>query len=126
MPWQPPRWPPPRIRLARHADVLVHEALYPAGLASLGLSQALIDHILATHTDVSELGRIAAESDVRTLVAHHLSPGQSTAVSDGTWRRQLRDSARRADFGGRMLLGDDLAHHGVTAHLPHEARPGGR
>ncbi|WP_405566826.1 MBL fold metallo-hydrolase [Streptomyces phaeochromogenes] len=101
------------IGLARHADVLVHEALYPAGLAILGLPQALIDHILATHTDVGELGRIAAESDVRTLVANHLSPGQSAAVSDATWRRQLRDSARHARFGGRMLLGDDLMHIAV-------------
>lgn len=96
------------IRLARHADVLVHEALYPDGLAGLGLPPALIDHILTTHTDVAELGRIAADADVRSLVATHLGPGQRTAVSDATWRRLLRDSARRADFGGSMLLGDDL------------------
>ncbi|MBK3573094.1 MBL fold metallo-hydrolase [Streptomyces sp. MBT65] len=98
------------IRLARHADVLVHEALYPAGLAALGLPQALIDHILATHTDVSELGRIAAEAGVKTLVATHLSPGNPAATTDATWRRLLRNSARRADFGGRMVLGQDLLH----------------
>ncbi|WP_371548600.1 MBL fold metallo-hydrolase [Streptomyces sp. NBC_00554] len=96
------------IGLARGADVLVHEALHPDGLAALGLPQHLIDHILATHTDVSELGRIAAESGVRTLVATHLSPGNPAATSDATWRRLLRDSARRADFGGRMILGEDL------------------
>lgn len=96
------------IGLARGADVLVHEALHPDGLAALGLPQYLIDHILATHTDVSELGRIAAESGVRTLVATHLSPGNPAATSDATWRRLLRDSARRADFGGRMILGEDL------------------
>ncbi|MEV6498636.1 MBL fold metallo-hydrolase [Streptomyces prunicolor] len=96
------------IRLARHADVLVHEALDPEGLAALGLPQSLIDHILATHTDVSELGRIAAEAGARTLVATHLSPGNPAATTDATWRRLLRDSARRADFGGRMVLGQDL------------------
>ncbi|MEV0477235.1 MBL fold metallo-hydrolase [Streptomyces prunicolor] len=102
------------IRLARHADVLVHEALYPEGLAALGLPQSLIDHILATHTDVSELGRIAAEAGARTLVATHLSPGNPAATTDATWRRLLRDSARRADFGGRMVLGQDLLRLPVT------------
>jgi len=96
------------ITLAAHADVLVHEALYPAGLASLGLPQALIDHITSTHTDVAQLGRIAAESDVGTLVATHLGPGQQTVVPDATWRRLLRDSARRAGFGGPTVLGADL------------------
>ena len=96
------------IRLAAHADVLVHEALYPAGLASLGLPQALIDHITSTHTDVAQLGRIAAESDAGTLVATHLGPGQQTVVPDATWRRLLHDSARHADFGGSMVLGTDL------------------
>ncbi|WOX13799.1 MBL fold metallo-hydrolase [Streptomyces sp. N50] len=96
------------ITLAAHADVLVHEALYPAGLASLGLPQALIDHITSTHTDVARLGRIAAESDAGTLVATHLGPGQQAVVSDATWRRLLHDSARRADFGGSTVLGTDL------------------
>lgn len=96
------------VTLARGADLLVHEALYPDGLAGLGLSQALIDHILTSHTDVSRLGGIAAQADVGALVATHLGPGQQTAVSDTTWRRLLRHSARDADYGGRMLLGSDL------------------
>ncbi|MFD5285484.1 MBL fold metallo-hydrolase [Streptomyces rubrogriseus] len=109
---------PNLIRLARHADVLVHEALHPEGLTGLGLPQALVDHILATHTDVADLGRIAAESDVRTLVATHLSPGEPAAVSETTWRRLLKDSARRADFTGSVILGADLLH------LPVRARSG--
>ncbi|WP_328353395.1 MBL fold metallo-hydrolase [Streptomyces sp. NBC_00445] len=98
------------ITLARNADVLVHEALHPDGLASLGLPQSLIDHILVTHTDVSELGRIAAEAGAGALVATHLSPGNPAAVSDATWRRLLRDSAQRSEYGGRMLLGTDLMY----------------
>ncbi|WP_406441725.1 MBL fold metallo-hydrolase [Streptomyces sp. NBC_00631] len=96
------------ITLARGADVLVHEAVYPAGLAGLGLPQALIDHILATHTDVAKLGGIAAEAGVGTLVATHLGPGDPAAVSDATWRRLLRDSAKSGGYGGRVLLGADL------------------
>jgi len=106
------------ITLAAHADVLVHEAVYPAGLASLGLPQALIDHITSTHTDVAQLGRIAAESNAGTLLATHLGPGQQTVVSDPTWRRLLRDSARRADFGGSMVLGTDLLHLPVRRRRP--------
>ncbi|MFI6494970.1 MBL fold metallo-hydrolase [Streptomyces sp. NPDC050564] len=107
------------ITLARDADVLVHEALYPEGLASLGLPQSLIDHILATHTNVAELGRIAAEAGAGTLVATHLSPGNPAAVSDATWRRLLRDSARRSDYGGSMLLGTDLMHVPVRRGKTH-------
>ncbi|MER5428422.1 MBL fold metallo-hydrolase [Streptomyces sp. NPDC002588] len=106
------------ITLARNADVLVHEALHPAGLAGLGLPQALIDHILTTHTDVAELGRIAAEADARTLVATHLGPGDPAAVSDARWRRLLRESARHHGYGGRTLLGTDLMH------VPVPGRPG--
>ncbi|MFD4878606.1 MBL fold metallo-hydrolase [Streptomyces sp. NPDC058420] len=106
------------ITLAADADVLVHEALYPAGLARLGLPQTLIDHILSTHTDVAELGRIAAESNVGTLVATHLGPGQQSVVSDATWRRLLRDSARRFGFGGSIVLGADLLHVPVRKRGP--------
>ncbi|MFK0158748.1 MBL fold metallo-hydrolase [Streptomyces sp. NPDC090493] len=98
------------VGLARHADVLVHEAVYPAGLAGLGLPQALIDHILATHTDVADLGRIAAQAGVRTLVATHLGPGDPAVVPHATWRRLLKDSARRGGFTGRVVLGEDLLH----------------
>ncbi|MFJ9626263.1 MBL fold metallo-hydrolase [Streptomyces sp. NPDC101175] len=104
------------VRLAAHTDVLVHEALHPAALASLGLSQALIDHITSTHTEVARLGRIAAEADAGALVATHLGPGQQTVVPDATWRRLLRDSARRADYGGPMVLGADLLHLPVRRH----------
>jgi ribonuclease BN (tRNA processing enzyme) len=124
------------ITLARDADVLVHEAVHPAGLAGLGLPQSLIDHILSTHTDVAELGRIAAEAGVGALAATHLSPGDPSAVSDTMWRRLLRDSARRSAYGGSMILGTDLLHvpvrrgktrrgqAGNTASRPPSSSPG--
>lgn len=96
------------VTLARDADVLVHEAVYPAGLAGLGLPQTLIDHILTTHTDVAKLGEIAAEAGAGTLVATHLGPGDPAVVPAATWRRLLRASATSAGYGGRMILGADL------------------
>ncbi|MEV7974808.1 hypothetical protein [Streptomyces sp. NPDC086519] len=109
------------VTLARHTDVLVHEAVYPAGLAALGASQALVDRILATHTDVVELGRIA-EADAGALVATRLGPGGPAAVPDATWRRRLlSDGARRSGYGGRVPLGADLMHVPVR---PARARRG--
>lgn len=96
------------VTLARDADVLVHEAVYPDGLAGLGLPQPLIDHILTTHTDVAKLGAIAAGAGAGTLVATHLGPGDPAVVPDATWRRLLRASAAGAGYGGRMVLGADL------------------
>ncbi|MCI3275314.1 MBL fold metallo-hydrolase [Streptomyces cylindrosporus] len=98
------------ITLAQNADVLVHEAVYPDGLLGLGLPQALVDHILATHTDVAKLGAIAAAANVDTLVATHLGPGDPATVPDTTWRRLLRTSASSAGYNGRMILGSDLLH----------------
>ncbi|MGP2439839.1 MBL fold metallo-hydrolase [Streptomyces sp. JW3] len=101
--------PTPNIpRLAKGADVLVHEAADMAALPELGYPTATIDHIRAVHTDVTLLGGIAAEAGVRTLMASHLTPGDPTVRSDAQWRKSLRASARSADFHGGMVLGEDL------------------
>ncbi len=96
------------IRLARHADLLVHEAVDLATYEGLGLPPALLDHLKAVHTDVSLLGQIAGKSGVKTLIASHLGPGDPSVLSDAGWRKALRDSARQAGFRGRMILGEDL------------------
>ncbi|MGP3775638.1 MBL fold metallo-hydrolase [Streptomyces sp. SDT5-1] len=101
--------PTPNIpRLAKDADILVHETADMAVLPELGYPTAAIDHIRAVHTDVTLLGGIAAEAGVRTLVASHLTPGDPTVLSDAQWRKSLRASAREADFRGAMILGEDL------------------
>nr|WP_237556163.1 MBL fold metallo-hydrolase [Streptomyces sp. SID5914] len=102
-------------RLARHADLLLHEAVDLAAIESLGGTPAGITHMRDTHTDVSLLGQIAAESDVPALVVTHLGPASSALVSDASWRRQLRDSARQAGYRGKMTLGMDLMHIPVGA-----------
>jgi ribonuclease BN (tRNA processing enzyme) len=94
--------------LAKHADILVHEVVDLAAFQGQGLPPALIAHLAAVHTDVSLLGGIAAAADAKSLVVTHLSPGDPTLVSDDAWRKLLRASARTADYGGRMILGEDL------------------
>ncbi len=98
---------PAVIKLARNADVLVHEVMYLpaiegliAGSANAG---ALRRHLVDSHTPVEEAGRIAAEANVKTLVLSHFVPGEASAVADDTWRR-----AARTRFRGEVIVGRDL------------------
>ena len=101
-------------KLAHHADVLVHEVVDLAAFAGLGFPPALLAHLRAVHTDVSLLGGIAVEAGAKALVATHLSPGAPALLTDAAWRKLLRDSARKADYPGRMILGEDLMRIPVT------------
>jgi ribonuclease BN (tRNA processing enzyme) len=95
------------IELARGADVLVHEALYPEAVgrmvARVPNAARLKEHILGSHTPVEEVGRIAAAAGVKTLVLTHLVPGDDPQVSDAMWR-----DAARAHFRGHIVVGSDL------------------
>lgn len=103
---------PALTELARGADVLVHEALYPEAVgAQLEGSRAetLRQHLLGCHTTAEEAGAIAAEAGVRTLVLSHLVPG-SDAVSDELW---IRAAAR--SFAGEIIVGHDLQEIAIGA-----------
>lgn len=101
--------PTPNIpRLANEADILVHETADMAILPKLGYPKAVVDHIKTVHTDVTLLGGIAAAASVKALVASHISPADPNILSEAAWRKMLRSSARRAGFGGDMVLGTDL------------------
>ena len=104
--------------LARHADLLVHEVVDLAAFSGPGFPPALVTHLKAVHTDVTVLGAIAAEAGVKALAATHLSPSDPGQVSDATWRKLLHDSARTADYHGRMTLGQDLLRIAALASVP--------
>ena len=95
------------IRLARGADVLVHEAMYPAAIsrlvAPLPNSAALEKSILSHHTSVEDVGRVAHEAGVATLVLSHFVPAEDDRVTDQMWI-----DAARANYKGRIILGRDL------------------
>jgi ribonuclease BN (tRNA processing enzyme) len=99
-------------RIARGADVLVHEAMYwPAvepylknAIAS-GQPVKLEDfmaHMKADHTPVEDVGRIAQEAGVRTLVLSHLVPALDS-ISDDTWRAPAAKY-----FKGEIIVAKDL------------------
>ena len=95
------------IRLARNADVLVHEALLPSAVdritARLPSAAALKHHIIASHTSAEDCGRIAAAAGVKTLVLSHLVPPDDPLVTEQMWI-----DAARTHFTGRIVVGRDL------------------
>lgn len=95
------------VTLARGADVLVHEALYPAAIDRLvaGVANAtdLKRSILSHHTTVEDAGRVAAAAGVGTLVLSHLVPAEDPAVTEDLWRE-----AAARHFAGRVIVGHDL------------------
>ncbi|MCL4313898.1 MAG: MBL fold metallo-hydrolase [Actinobacteria bacterium] len=96
---------PNLISLAKGADILVHEVIYhPAidALTSHSNAPRLRQHLLGSHTDVTEVGSIAKEAEVKTLVLNHFVPADGE-VDERTWLEE----ARRG-FDGKVIVGQDL------------------
>lgn len=95
------------VKLARGADVLVHDALYPAGVdrlvAGVGNAADLRRNILSHHTSVEDAGRVAQEAGVQTLVLSHLVPAEDPSITDRMWAE-----AASTHFRGRIIVGRDL------------------
>ncbi len=99
-------------QLARGADILVHEAMYlPAvepyirsqiARGQPGTVEDFMAHMKADHTPVEDVGRIAHEAGVKTLVLSHLTPSLDT-ISDETWRAEAAKH-----FKGEIVVGKDL------------------
>jgi ribonuclease BN (tRNA processing enzyme) len=103
-------------QLARGADILVHEAMYvdamkdePAaasgrssgGSAIAGDREKFWAHLMRSHSPVEEVGRIAEEAGVKTLVLSHLAP--ITGVSDDEWK-----AAAGKHFKCEVIVARDL------------------
>jgi ribonuclease BN (tRNA processing enzyme) len=95
------------VKLARGADVLVHEALYlPAVdriVAAVPNASTLKKHLIDSHTAVEDCGRVAEAAGVKTLVLSHRLPADDPAVTDRMWI-----DAARAHFRGTVILAKDL------------------
>jgi ribonuclease BN (tRNA processing enzyme) len=94
------------VALAKGADVLVHEVLHRPFWERPDAPQTpeVRRHIIASHTDAEDLGRLATAAGVRTLVLTHFVPSEPTgAVPDEVWL-----AAARKHFKGEVILGRDL------------------
>jgi ribonuclease BN (tRNA processing enzyme) len=98
---------PELIMLAKGADVLVHEVMHLGGLDRLLArnpnAPTLRKHLLDSHTTTEQLGRVAAEAGVRTLVLSHLVPGDDPSITDAMWIEDVRKN-----FPGEIVVGRDL------------------
>lgn len=100
------RYSPNVVRLAKGAEVLVHEVVSREFWERPGAPQpaAVVRHILASHTDAPDVGRVAREAGVQTLVLSHYVPTEGPgAPSDDEWLAGVR-----RQFKGRVVLGRDL------------------
>jgi ribonuclease BN (tRNA processing enzyme) len=98
---------PELARFAKRADVLVHEVMYLPGIDALVKrlpnAKRLREHLMAAHTLPEDVGRIAAQAEVKTLVLSHFVPGDDASITDEQWAEGVRKN-----FKGRIIVGKDL------------------
>ena len=95
------------VNLAQGADVLVHEVMHLPSLEQLIATEpnatTLREHLIASHTTTEQVGRIATEAGVKTLVLSHFVPGGYPFLKDEVWF-----DAVRPHFSGNLIIGRDL------------------
>jgi ribonuclease BN (tRNA processing enzyme) len=98
---------PELAEFAKGSDVLVHEVMYLPAIDKLVAQNAgatrLREHLLASHTSTEDVGRIAAQAGVKTLVLTHFVPGNDPSITDDQWSEGVRKH-----FKGRIIVGKEL------------------
>ncbi len=92
---------------AKGADLLVHEAMLREGVEALCArmtngDERLRTHILRSHTDAVDVGRIARDAGVKQLALNHMVPDGDPDFTDQHW-----ETAAREHWDGPFLLGKD-------------------
>ena len=95
------------IRLAKDADILVHEAIDPNWIATIvgekpwdDRQKALAHQLETTHVTPLQAGEVATKAGVKTLVLSHLVPGDAPTEH---WLEAKKS------FKGNLIVGKDLA-----------------
>lgn len=98
---------PEMADFARGADLLVHEAMLRPGVEALCArmtngDERLRRHILNSHTDAADVGRIARDAGVKQLALNHFVPDGDPDFTDADW-----ENAVRQHWAGPLHLGKD-------------------
>jgi ribonuclease BN (tRNA processing enzyme) len=99
------------IRMAKGADILVHEVIVSEWIDRLlplprsPDEEARRHHLVTAHTTVEQVGKVAESAGVSTLVLSHIFPENA--------REEQLASAQR-DFSGQLVIGEDLLQLGVA------------
>lgn len=95
-------------KLAKGADILVHEVIDPAWITANFPDQsdpsvkATVTHLEAAHTTIEALGAVAKEAEVKTLVLSHIVPGNAPI-----------SHLKEVNFSGELIIGEDKMQIGV-------------
>lgn len=81
--------------------------MHPAGIETivgrLANAPTMREHLMASHTVVEDVGKVAAAAGVKTLVLSHLVPADDASITDAMWTTGVRKH-----FSGRIVVGRDL------------------
>lgn len=95
------------VKLAQGADVLIHEVINKQALGRLMArvpnADRLLEHIVASHTTVEDVGKVAKACGVKKLVLTHFVPSDDPAVTEEMWRGPIAK-----EFKGEIIVGKDL------------------
>jgi ribonuclease BN (tRNA processing enzyme) len=104
------------VKLARGADVFVCEVMdhgvYTDMMArakaatEAGNAESIWRHVAETHSTPMDVGRMASEAKVKTVVLNHQLRGAAQAGGGGFPISQFIDGVRSA-FAGQVIVGED-------------------
>ena len=97
---------PPLADFSKGADFLIHEAMLEEGIQSIldrtPGAASLEQHLRASHTMAPDVGKIAHDAGVGTLVLNHLIPADDPAFTDEDWRIAISQH-----WDGPLIVGKD-------------------
>ena len=90
------------VRLARAADILVHQVVDLDYLRQHGAGEPEMARMAASLTDVTQVGGVAERAGVRELILTHYLPADPRAITEEEWVRRAGPG-----FTGRITAGRD-------------------
>jgi ribonuclease BN (tRNA processing enzyme) len=98
---------PPLAQFAKGADILVHEVMLLPAIEFIVRANpnaaTILQHLKNSHTAVADVGRIATEAGVKTLVLSHFVPADAPNVTPQQWIDAVRET-----WKGDLMLAKDL------------------
>ena len=98
---------PALATFASGADYLVHEVMYRPAIDEMVKRRPnatkLKASILSHHTSAEDVGKIAQQANVKTLVLNHFVPTDDNTLTEEIWINVVRST-----FSGKITVGKDL------------------
>ncbi|MGF1681265.1 MBL fold metallo-hydrolase [Photobacterium minamisatsumaniensis] len=99
---------PPLAEFSKGADILLHEVVYPEGVARLvnringSGGEDIAKAILVHHTSAKDVGRIAQLAQPKKLVLTHLIPADDPNITDQIWIDMVNE-----EYQGEAIVAKD-------------------